>query len=671
MAITSIQFTLRSLACAVPLAIATAALADNLFAPPPDPMAMAPMQVAPTQPAPMQVATEQKPSSQNVLNTPPAAARSAIPEHVEPIAIDKKLFGAPTDPMAMAPMQVAPTQIATEQKPLTPAIHNLPPVTASSPIPRAAQPNPIDTRLFNAPPDPFTMSPIQLPVEPAALPMSAANPAVALSTAPPQGSIAGMLQQNEAAATTPQNQNDIQLCVSQTDPANFPQSSAPALLPSVLDITAGNTNQPVQHPEEALASTAQLGPPPPEPDGSVGSQASAAASTINSASAPQGSSGCNACNQCCNDCCRRDWWVNVDYLALWIQANHLPPLVTTSPAGTPRSAAGVLPGATILFGNDYVDGGARNGGRVTLGYWFDDDHNNAIEASWFTVGQPTGAANFFANSAGLPILARPFTSGGVPNAQLAAYPGVVMGEPHTPGTIGVTTRSSMDLGEIIFQHVFDRDERTQYSWTAGYRHLEFREGLTVLENMISTDATNPNFTPGTELNLLDQFQDNNDFEGGQLGLQFMRTSGYWTLNGLTKLGFGNVHEWVNIQGNTTVTDPIGNITHIPGLLAQPSNDGVHSRNVLCVPARIGTEPALSIDRPNRFVRRLHVLARHSCGPRRRSNRHQCQLDAIAHRHSNHRSRQRTYRSAPRHVAMGPRHLRRHRVAVLIIIGPRI
>jgi hypothetical protein len=258
---------------------------------------------------------------------------------------------------------------------------------------------------------------------------------------------------------------------------------------------------------------------------------------------------------------------------MWIQANHLPPLVTASPVGTPRGSAGVLPGATVLFGNDFVDGGARNGGRVLLGYWLDDDHNNAVEASWFTVGQPTGAANFFDHSNGNLILARPFTSGGVPNAQLAAFPGVVMGQPDTPGTIGVTTRSSMDFAEIVFQHVFDRDDCTQMSWTAGYRHLEFREGLNIFENLLTLPA------PSTSLNVLDQFQTKNDFEGGQFGAQFMRTSGAWTLNGKTSLGFGNVHEYVNINGNATVTDPLGNVTNEPGLLAQPSNDGVHSRNV--------------------------------------------------------------------------------------------
>jgi hypothetical protein len=260
---------------------------------------------------------------------------------------------------------------------------------------------------------------------------------------------------------------------------------------------------------------------------------------------------------------------------MWIQANHLPPLVTTSPAGTPQGSAGVLPGATILFGNNYVNGGARNGGRVTLGYWLDDNHDNAIEASWFTVSQPTGAANFFANSTtpGGRILARPFTSGGIPNAQLAAFPGVVTGQPQTPGTIGVTTTSDMDFGDIVVDHVLSRDESTQICFTYGYRHLEFRENLRIFENLLTLPA------PSTALNLVDQFQVANDFQGGLLGAQFMRNSGAWSLKGVANLGFGNVHESVDISGNTTVTDPLGNVTHQPGLLAQPSNDGIHSQNV--------------------------------------------------------------------------------------------
>jgi len=427
-----------------------------------------------------------------------------------------------------------------------------------------------DPNLFAPPPDPTAMAPIELPVESAAEPTATApvsNPtptsiALAVFSLPP----------------TTESENFIQQCAAQTDPANFSQGP-PVLLPDLSASSAAKTSEPSLLAERLDRPAIPVRQPPPPPDLTGAATAQPSACTQTNSSCAQQCNSCNSSCDNCDDCCCRNWWVNVDYLAMWIQANHLPPLVTTSPAGTPRAQAGVLPAATILFGNDYVDGGARNGGRVTLGYWLDDDHNNAVEASWFTVGQPTGAANFFADSSGLPILARPFTSGGIPNAQLAAYPGVVMGEPQTPATIGITTKSSMDFAEIVFQHVFDRDECDQFSWTAGYRHLEFREGMRISENIISTDPTNPNYAPGTSLNVLDQFQANNDFEGGQFGAQFMRQSGSWTLNGLAKLGLGNVHEYVNISGNTTVTDPLGNVTHQPGLLAQHSNDGVHSRNV--------------------------------------------------------------------------------------------
>src|SRR5438876_765945 len=36
------------------------------------------------------------------------------------------------------------------------------------------------------------------------------------------------------------------------------------------------------------------------------------------------------------------WWVSADYLFGWVRASKLPPLVTTSLAGTPRAEAGVL-----------------------------------------------------------------------------------------------------------------------------------------------------------------------------------------------------------------------------------------------------------------------------------------------------------------------------------------
>ena len=47
-------------------------------------------------------------------------------------------------------------------------------------------------------------------------------------------------------------------------------------------------------------------------------------------------------------------WFQAEYLLWWIQGNPLPPLVTTSPEGTPQSNAGVLgaAGTGILFGDE-------------------------------------------------------------------------------------------------------------------------------------------------------------------------------------------------------------------------------------------------------------------------------------------------------------------------------
>lgn len=77
------------------------------------------------------------------------------------------------------------------------------------------------------------------------------------------------------------------------------------------------------------------------------------------------------------------FWIELDYLAWTVKGDHLPPLVTTSPAGTPLGVAGVLgaPGTTILFGNSAVNDDWCSGGRVSAGYWFDPGHTRGVEAS--------------------------------------------------------------------------------------------------------------------------------------------------------------------------------------------------------------------------------------------------------------------------------------------------
>ena len=102
------------------------------------------------------------------------------------------------------------------------------------------------------------------------------------------------------------------------------------------------------------------------------------------------------------------FWAEVDLLAWTVKGDRLPPLVTTSPVGTPLLQAGVLglPTTSVLFGDSSVNGAWRAGGRLRAGYWFDPSRSRGIEASVFGLGDVS--TGFNANSATTPIIARPF-----------------------------------------------------------------------------------------------------------------------------------------------------------------------------------------------------------------------------------------------------------------------
>ena len=89
-------------------------------------------------------------------------------------------------------------------------------------------------------------------------------------------------------------------------------------------------------------------------------------------------------------------WVQARVSLLVAAGKPLPPLVTTSPAGTPQAEAGVLgePNTQVLFGGNRVDDEARSGFRtslgVRLGHWFDAWMDSELQfdyCGWVT-GRP-------------------------------------------------------------------------------------------------------------------------------------------------------------------------------------------------------------------------------------------------------------------------------------------
>jgi hypothetical protein len=283
-------------------------------------------------------------------------------------------------------------------------------------------------------------------------------------------------------------------------------------------------------------------------------------------------------------------WVSVDYLG-WYQAGmNTPALVTTSPAGTAQAAAGVLPNAQVLFGgNNDILTDTMNGVRVRVGVWSATRPNAGAEGEYFGFGQQT--ESFDQNSTGSPILARPFYNNvtGLQDSELVAFPNLLSGR------VQVDAESQLASAAVRFRHILCCSNACGYSTlacapvqaqsrfdaTLGWRYMQLREGLTITENLTSLSTANP----GSFL-IQDAFDTFNQFNGAELGVQWLGRRGYWTAETMLRVSFGNTLQRLNIAGSTQ--SPRGGATSQGGLLAQPGrNIGVYEQEEFAMIPELG------------------------------------------------------------------------------------
>ena len=274
-------------------------------------------------------------------------------------------------------------------------------------------------------------------------------------------------------------------------------------------------------------------------------------------------------------------WVGADYLLWQVRGDSLPPLVTTSPPGTPQAQAGVLsaPGTTVLFGNSRVNDDGRSGWQVRGGLWLDCEQKLAVEANFFLLEQV--GAGLDTTSNGTPILARPFfnTELGRPDAELIAFPGLLTGRVSVAETssllgTGAWLRCNLCCG---CNHWVDG--------VIGYRYLRLRDRLTITENLVSTDPASATTPLGTTLNVLDRFETTNQFHGVDLGLAGEVQRGALALEWFTRLAVGVNTGDVATGGASAFAVPGSAPTVQPGgLLALGSNSGRFSKD------RVGLVP---------------------------------------------------------------------------------
>jgi hypothetical protein len=264
--------------------------------------------------------------------------------------------------------------------------------------------------------------------------------------------------------------------------------------------------------------------------------------------------------------------VSAEYLSWWIRDSRLPPLVTTSPAGTPRASAGVIgaDNTTIVFGGNDLDNEERSGGRLTFGLWLNCERTIGLESTTFFLAERT--VGFTGTSSGLPILARPFFdptigANGAENAELVAFPGVLA------GTIRVDSTSRLWGTELNVRANAWRGCYWHLDYLAGFRYMGLDENLSVTENLNVLSGA----SAGSRINVVDAFSTHNNFYGGQLGLDLEWQRGRWSVDLLGKVALGDTHEVVRINGNTQFITSTMSVVQPGGLLALPTNIGRFSR----------------------------------------------------------------------------------------------
>ncbi|MEZ6117029.1 MAG: BBP7 family outer membrane beta-barrel protein [Pirellulaceae bacterium] len=262
-------------------------------------------------------------------------------------------------------------------------------------------------------------------------------------------------------------------------------------------------------------------------------------------------------------------WVSADYLMLWTESSEVPPLVTTSPAGTDLLNAGVLgqPGTRTLLGGN-LNNDMRSGFRLQGGVWMDCCRTLGFQLDYFqleTLNETFQAANH-----GDPILARPFTdaTNGDRIAELATYPGTVTGGIDA----SVQSEGLYDWGGNLLYSLCSYECNClseQLYFAFGYRGLRLSDQVRIREQLTSSI-----FAAGTLLDLQDEFSTKNTFHGANFGLLYRRQRANLGIDTYANVAIGATESWVNIDGQTTITSPFfSTIEHEGGLLALSSNMG--------------------------------------------------------------------------------------------------
>jgi len=325
------------------------------------------------------------------------------------------------------------------------------------------------------------------------------------------------------------------------------------------------------------------------------------------------------------------WWASGDYLLYFANDQHVRfPILTT---GSPNQA-GVLgqPTTTQLITGDNIKYSAISGFRLAFGFFGDADRRFGFELGGMYTerkrfGQQFSATLDNLTSVGIPVLARPFI-----DTTTGANSTLVVGS----SNLGVgrirfdTSTSTYSINPNGVLNLYRTAPGSRWAMSLdflmGYKFLELKEDFNVFsETGLNQVTITPIFRPGpfgvpiqigtritptpvavggvttiapATVSVSDRFTATNRFNGGTIALRSEIRYGIVTLTTTSKLGIGNMHQVLEIQGTTAFANPATGLggSAFGGLYANPTNIGKFDNDEFAVIPEINLNVGVNLTR---------------------------------------------------------------------------
>jgi hypothetical protein len=287
-------------------------------------------------------------------------------------------------------------------------------------------------------------------------------------------------------------------------------------------------------------------------------------------------------------------------------------LVTTGAATDPNPAVFHAQGTSVLFGQSSLDYSPGSGMTIRIGTWCDLGQTLGFEVGTFFLEERSVKFQAGSDTGGTPILGVPFQDAQTSQelVDFVSFPG------RFAGTVMVLSQSELWgiegtlVGNLLKETIRLGAQPGAFGdlridWLAGFRYLDLHENINVdqVSTVLSGGQTLFNgvvvVAPST-LVIADGFDARSQFFGGQAGFRAELAHDRCVLGFSAKIGVGDTHQAVTINGNSTLQLNMATATFPPqlvpaaspvrvpgGLLATSTNIGRTERDRFGVVPEIG------------------------------------------------------------------------------------